>query len=240
MQEFVAWVQRLPHVAAKWLQTTSPPLAHAVSAVDIDSPIILVFAALCVFLYVFSGLLPSLACIPFNHFQFFNPAHYLRLFTHVAMHGSRDHLTGNMVNLLLVGPACERAFGSAVLAKFFLWTAGATGVAHLLFGKASTYAFGASGIVFMLILLNSLLSARTGRIPLTFIIQVILWCWQDIISQFRCSVADKCDGISHIAHLSGAFVGTALGFHFNLGTPPSTMQWFKQTAGGVYRTLAGK
>lgn len=212
-------LQRMPFLLSKKLRAFSPTAADAVAKVDIDSPIILSFAGLCVTVHVTGSVIPNLACLPMNHFQFLNISHWCRLFTHVLMHGSREHLMGNMVNVLLVGPACERSFGSFALLKIILWTASASGAAHVLFSRASHYGLGASGIVFMLILLNSLLSARAGRVPLTFIIQVVLWCWQEVVSQFQCSMGTRCDGISHIAHLSGALVGTAAGFYFHGGSP---------------------
>ena len=107
----------------------------------------------------------------------------------------QEHLNGNMVNLLLVGPPCEREFGTHQLTKIFLWVAAASGLAHMVFGPANTLQLGASGkfarsesylskktqypmrpsltgVVFALILLSSLVSVRgPNSVPLTFICQ---------------------------------------------------------------------
>ena len=139
-----------------------------------------------------------------------SPLSYFRLVSHIFGHVSWDHLNGNMVNLLLVGPACEREFGSFALGKIVWWTAICSGIAHMLFGAAHTAQLGASGVVFMLILLNSLLEVRQNRVPLTFVVQVMLWVNKEIIAQFGSR-----DSTSHVAHLAGALVGTVAGYHLH-------------------------
>eukprot|EP00617_Octactis_speculum_P020747 CAMPEP_0185757198 /NCGR_PEP_ID=MMETSP1174-20130828/15665_1 /TAXON_ID=35687 /ORGANISM="Dictyocha speculum, Strain CCMP1381" /LENGTH=143 /DNA_ID=CAMNT_0028436511 /DNA_START=176 /DNA_END=607 /DNA_ORIENTATION=+ len=112
-----------------------------------------------------------------------------------------------MVNMLLVGPPCEKEFGSRDLFKIMCYVAVSSAVAHMMFGAKFGWQLGASGVVFALILLNSLLSARSGTVPLTFIITVMLWVGTETRSLFFST-----DGISHIAHLSGAAVGTMAGY----------------------------
>ena len=51
-----------------------------------------------------------------------------------------------------------------------------------------------------------------GRIPLTFIAQIFLGVNKEIISQVFSS---ENSGVSHIAHLVGAVVGTVMGYHLN-------------------------
>ena len=50
------------------------------------------------------------------------------------------------------------------------------------------------------------------QIPLTFVLQVCLWCNKEILAQIFSSNSDGGDSISHIAHLSGAVVGTVMGY----------------------------
>lgn len=70
-------------------------------------------------------------------------------------HGSWDHFINNMLLLLVVGPPMEEKYGSLPLLKGILLTALISGVLQcLLFPR--TALLGASGIVFMLIMLASL------------------------------------------------------------------------------------
>lgn len=91
-----------------------------------------------------------------------------------------------------------------------LWTAVASAIAHIAMGPANAVQLGASGIVFMLILLNSLVEAKLGRIPLTFVCQVVIWCYKEVYAHLFAH-----DGVSHLAHLSGAFVGTVAGYYMH-------------------------
>ena len=70
---------------------------------------------------------------------------------------------------------------------------------------------GASGIVFMLILLTSLVNFKQGEIPLTFLLIVLVYIGKEIMGTF----AD--DNISHTTHIVGGIVGAAFGFMMNKG-----------------------
>ena len=94
--------------------------------------------------------------------------------------------------------------------KIILVTAVTSSAAHIMFGAPSTCLLGASGIVFMQILLCSLIEAEVGRVPLTFIVQCAVWCYKEIALCFFKSV----DGVSHIAHVSGAFCGVVAGYYY--------------------------
>ena len=65
---------------------------------------------------------------------------------------------------------------------------------------------GASGVVFMMILLASMANMRGGEIPLTFIAVAIIYMGGEIVHSFRD------DGVSHMAHLVGGAVGALFGF----------------------------
>ena len=53
----------------------------------------------------------------------------------------------------------------------------------MMFADRQSVQLGASGIVFMFILLNSLLRLKSGTIPMTFILQLLLWCNKEIVAQ---------------------------------------------------------
>lgn len=100
-----------------------------------------------------------------------------------------------------------------VMMKIMFVTAIASSLAHIWFGASSTLQLGASGIVFMQILLSSLIEVKHGRIPLTFVVQGALWCYKEValcVRQVWCT--DSGDGVSHIAHVSGAVCGVLAGY----------------------------
>ena len=59
-----------------------------------------------------------------------------------------------MVNLLLVGPTCERVFGFYNLLKMILWTAIASSLAHMALGKAAVLSFLTRTAIYYDILIN--------------------------------------------------------------------------------------
>ena len=65
---------------------------------------------------------------------------------------------------------------------------------------------GASGIVFMLILLSSLVNFKSGQIPLTFVLVAILFFGREVVS------ALKPDHVSQAAHIIGGVCGSLFGF----------------------------
>jgi membrane associated rhomboid family serine protease len=75
---------------------------------------------------------------------------------------------GNFSFILLIGPIVEEKYQSGPMLLMILITALITGVLNIVF--FSTGLMGASGIVFMLILLSSFTNFRAGEIPLTFIL----------------------------------------------------------------------
>ena len=60
-------------------------------------------------------------------------------------------------------PACERHFGALALLKIIFYVALASGVAHMFLGAHNTVQLGASGVVFSMIILNSLIGNGKSR-----------------------------------------------------------------------------
>ena len=136
----------------------------------------------------------------------FNPLTYLRLITHIFGHASWNHFMNNFLYILLIGPMIEEKYGSINLIIMILSTAVITGILNTLFSKKRI--LGASGIVFMLIILSSFVNITTGKIPVTLIIICIFYVVNEIISGIF-----KKDDISHIGHLIGAVCGFVFGFY---------------------------
>ena len=85
-------------------------------------------------------------------------------------------------------------------------TAVITGILNILLSKKRI--LGASGIVFMLIILSSFVNITAGKIPVTLILICIFYVVNEIISGIF-----KQDDISHIGHLIGAVCGFVFGFY---------------------------
>ena len=135
-----------------------------------------------------------------------DPLRYVRLIGHVFGHANYEHFAGNMLLFLVVGPPMEEKYGSKVLLLGILLTAGISGLLQCVFFP-STALLGASGIVFMLIMLSSLAGMKEGRIPLTLILVAVLYLGQEVYSALFVQ-----DHVAHFMHLVGGTCGTIFGF----------------------------
>ena len=135
-----------------------------------------------------------------------NPMTYVRLFTHALGHADYSHCRGNFMYILLLGPLMEEKYGSKLLLEMIAITSVVTGLIQILIFKSGL--LGASGIVFMLILLSSFANYKKGSIPITLILVAILYLSGQIIN----AVIHPNDGISQMAHIVGGICGTAFGW----------------------------
>lgn len=94
----------------------------------------------------------------------YDPLALVRFFTHVLGHTSIEHYMGNMLLLLLIGPSLEERYGAGVLAACIAVTALVTGLVEFLFFPRHSL-LGASGVIFMMIVLTSFTGAERGEIP---------------------------------------------------------------------------
>ena len=153
-----------------------------------------------------TDLVPSLFTMPpRSHFSFSSFPDWLRLFTHIAGHADWSHLLGNFAFILLLGPILEEKYGSIPVLLMLLTTALVTGLLNGFFSNSAL--LGASGAVFMMILLVSFTNIRNGEIPLTFILVVALYLTREIISAFSSG-----DQIAQFAHIAGGICGSLFGF----------------------------
>ena len=137
----------------------------------------------------------------------FNPLTYIRMFTHCIGHKDLDHLISNFLYILLVGPMIEEKYGTINLLIMILSTAFITGVINSIISKNRI--LGASGIVFMLIVLSSFVNISSGKIPITLVLIFIFYIVNEIIDGIF-----KKDNVSHLGHLIGAICGLAFGIYF--------------------------
>jgi uncharacterized membrane protein YgaE (UPF0421/DUF939 family) len=92
-----------------------------------------------------------------------------------------------------------------------LVTALITGLLNILF--FSTALMGASGVVFMMILLASFTNFTAGEIPLTFVLVLVLYLGQEVVKSFASN------NISEFAHIVGGFIGSLFGFFMRPSDP---------------------
>jgi membrane associated rhomboid family serine protease len=98
----------------------------------------------------------------------------------------------------------EESYGSLALLAMIAITALVTGVLNMFLFPSAL--MGASGVVFMMILLASFTNFSKGEIPLTFILVLALYLGDQLIKSFGTG------NISHFAHIAGGFCGSLFGF----------------------------
>jgi len=178
--------------------------------IEFNSPVILSLFFTSLILLVFnsitSGMTNSLLACYFTRWS--DPLMYPRLFSHVLAHQNLSHFTGNYLFILAVGPMVEEKYGSGNLAKMALITAGATGLINVTFFRSGLV--GASGLLFMLIILSSFTNIREGRLPLTALLVSFLYIGDEIVRGLFLN-----DNISRLSHIIGALCGAVFGFDFH-------------------------
>ena len=141
-----------------------------------------------------------------------DPLFYLRLFGHVLGHADLEHFLSNMLLFLVVGPPMEEKYGSVPLLQAIVLTAFVSGVLQcILFPGVAL--LGASGIVFMLIMLASL-SGGTGGIPVTMLLVAALYLGDQIYA-----ILFVQDNVANFMHIVGGVCGTAFGFYSAYARP---------------------
>ena len=114
-----------------------------------------------------------------------------------------------MLLLLVVGPPLEELYGSKTLISGILATAVISGLLQFILFPGSML-LGASGIVFMLIMLSSLSGAKAGTIPITLILVAVMYLGQELYSIFFIQ-----DNVANLMHIVGGVCGIGLGFVLN-------------------------
>ena len=137
------------------------------------------------------------------------PSTWLRMVGHVLGHADYAHYLGNMMLLLVVGPPMEEKYGSKKLLFCILTTALISGLVQFILFPGSAL-LGASGIVFMMIVLSSLSGMKDGAIPLTLILVVILYLGGEVADAILLR-----DSVSQLTHIVGGACGASLGFSMN-------------------------
>ena len=179
--------------------------------VDLNAPIVLGLTALSLIALIADLSTNGNIMILFAAYRtsVTDPMQYLRLFTHVLVHADLAHYAGNFMMILAIGPMVEEKYGSKRLCLMTVVTALVTGLVHVLFfpGKAVV---GASGIVFMMILLASFTNIRQGKLPITVPLVALLYIGNEIVmGLFTVS------NISRLSHIIGGLCGACFGIIFH-------------------------
>jgi len=172
-----------------------------------NAPVILTFSILAAAVFfinqsMLGGLDGFVSLSPYLDFS--NPFEFPTLFTYILGHASIDHLLGNLTFILLLGPIMEEKYGSRNMLLMILLTALITALIQITLFKTGLW--GASGIVFMLIILISFANVKDGEIPLTFILVVVLFIGKEVFNLLYT------DEVSQFAHILGGLCGSFFGF----------------------------
>lgn len=130
---------------------------------------------------------------------------YPRFFLHVLGHANYSHYIGNMMLILVIGPALEERYGSHKLLTAILITAFVSGLIQFIFFPG-TALLGASGILFMMIVMCSLSGMKEGCIPITLILVVLLYVGGEIVDGLTLR-----DNVSQLTHVVGGVCGAIIG-----------------------------
>jgi len=134
-----------------------------------------------------------------------DPLTYLRFFTHVLGHADMSHYTSNIILMLVLGPALEERYGSITMLWATVITAFVAGIIQFVFFPGQGL-LGASGIVFMMIIMASLGGMRSGGIPLTLVLVFLFYIGGEIYNGIALS-----DNVSQLTHIIGGICGAVLG-----------------------------
>jgi membrane associated rhomboid family serine protease len=133
------------------------------------------------------------------------PLTWLRLGTWPFVHADSAHLASNMMFFLLLSPGLEEKQGALEYGFCLLLTALVIGLAHLVFGSSGTVLVGASGWVFMMIILATFTTGAERTVSVPTLLVAVLYGWQELRAAFTPNA------VSHFAHLLGGACGLAFG-----------------------------
>lgn len=190
----------------------------------VDSPVIIFFAAVSAAVFLLDALFfkgslvekafvcrGAKAAVPFD---FSSPMDYIRILTCCFGCLSWDSFFTSLIFILLLGPALEEKYGSAMLALMFFITSLVGGV--LTASLSSFNLTGPFGIIFMLIILAALSAFMKGQVPVSWIFIFVLY----LSLEFYKNSPEQSTGFSEFLqskipvfiHLASGICGSLFGF----------------------------
>lgn len=134
-----------------------------------------------------------------------------RLFLHPLGHVSFSHLATNMAFFLMLGPLVEKHYGRRKMLVMLAVSSLAIALVHLALSPDKA-ALGASGLVFMMIMLSAISGRSRGKIPLTTILVAIIYLGRELTN----GIIGQ-DSISQLAHITGGVCGLIFGWFLSRG-----------------------
>lgn len=174
-----------------------------------NSPVILGFTIVCLLALLLNWITQGWmndTLFSVYHSSLLSPLTYVRFIGHIFGHANLEHLIGNIMLLLIVGPLLEEKYGSSNLIFVILTTALVTGIANYIFFP-NVQLLGASGVVFAFILLSPFTGVKEGTIPITLVLVAILYIGEEIYNGIFLQ-----DNVANLTHILGGIVGAALGY----------------------------
>ena len=173
-----------------------------------NSPVVLTFAILslgALLLHRLTGGRSTVQLFSVYRSSLADVLTYPRFVLHVLGHANYSHYISNMMMILVVGPPLEEKYGSRSLFWAIFLTAFVSGAVQWLFFP-NIALLGASGIVFMMIVMSSLSGMKDGCIPITLILVLILYIGGEIVDGVVLS-----DNVSQLTHIIGGLCGALFG-----------------------------
>ncbi|MCT4543005.1 MAG: rhomboid family intramembrane serine protease [Vallitalea sp.] len=176
-------------------------MKNILNKIEYNSPVILTFSLLATAIFFIDQILPiNLINTFFVYRGGFSLLGAIQMLLWPLGHASIDHLLGNITLILLIGPMLEEKYSSKIILMLIIITTFIIGfIQGIIF---NTGILGASGVVFMMIILTSFTNMKDGKIPLTFIFIAILFLAKEIYNAFF-----VINNISELGHILGAIVG---------------------------------
>ena len=183
-------------------------------AIDINAPVILCLTLIGLVVLIIDLATPvdTTMLLGTRRTTLIDPMQYVRLISHVTVHANVGHYVGNFMMILAIGPMVEEKYGSGRLLLITIITALITGLVNVIFFPGSVVV-GASGIVFMLILMASFTNIRQGKLPITVLLVAVLYIGNEVLLGLFTT-----DNISRISHIIGGLCGAVFSFGFHAKT----------------------
>jgi len=161
-------------------------------------------------------------------FNYSDPFSYIKFLTHILGHTDISHFMGNAIYLILLGPILEEKYKSRTLLTLIIITAVISSGINVLF--VDTYMLGASGVVYLFIVLVSFTNIEKGEFPLSVVVVLAFYVYKEISRE-------DAGHISVVTHLVGAIVGLLFGLITVMGgfTPTLPHKQVSSTAETVIR-----
>ncbi len=169
-----------------------------------EAPLTLFLTAGCI-LATYLPLADSLA-IGGSLASLLHPWTWVRLLLWPFVHETTSHLLGNLMLFLILSPQIELRQGWLRYLAYLGFCSVVIGLGHLTFGAPGSFLVGASGWVFMLILLSTFVTNAQGTIPLHTLLVAGLYGWQEL----RAALTPN--QVSHFAHFLGGICGLLFGY----------------------------